>query len=310
MSKVYDVAQKYFTKVGDVRRMKDILKNASRPVCVDGKPVMCPAEIPLDMLRFPEYQKDRLRNINEEKIYLISNDFSVCRAGYVEVIPNMELGLFEVSDGMGRTIAADMAGIEYIQANIHLNVPQSEISKTGARLFSDQYSGVRPMKPSHQHTAKLILGDPIVKTLDKVAKKHNVIVTPSKDDRESGTPYVKSYSDVFDIAKVNGEEGLEFAFKVIKNAGWNIETYGYASYVLRTMKYIYQAYRGEKNIVIKLGKILRDFSPTGFNEAAHLKYPNREHRTACVLYADDLLAKQLKENNRIYYAGNKIKIGA
>lgn len=307
--KIYEVAEKYFSRKGDSRRVRDIIQNM-RPDTVDGKPCIGTAMVPVDMLRFPSYQADRLCNLNEEKIMSISSNFDLRRSGCIELVPNIQYGSFDVADGMGRTIAAEIAGIEYIRANIHLGIPQSEVERYGAGLYADQYDGVRPMKPCHQRLAKIILGDPCVTSLDQISKQHNVILIPTLEDKKSRRPHVKSYSDAMEIVKVNGKEGLDWAYRVIKSAGWDIETYGYASYVLRTLKFIYQVYGHEKGIVGKFGGILRQYSPTGFKEAAHLKYPDREPRTACVLYADDILSTAIGQQKRLYYAGNKIQKSA
>lgn len=310
MSKVYETAEKYFTRKGDNRRLNDILRNINNPETKDGKPVLGTAKVPIDMLRFPLYQRDRLVNRNTDKIRRISDHFDILRSGCIEIVPNPRYGLFDVADGMGRVIAADMAGIDYLRANIHLAVLQSEVESYGARLFSDQSDGVDPIKPSQSHLAKLILKDPVVTILDGLSRKYDVLITPTEEQKASGHPYVKSYSDAWAIAKVNGAAGLEFAYRVIQAAGWNLETYGYAAYVLRMLKFMYQAYGKEKGAVAKLGGLLREYSPTGFKEKAHLLYPQREVRTACALLADDMLKEYYGKKRRLHFAGNKVEISA
>ena len=166
------------------------------------------------------------------------------------------------------------------------------------------------MKAIHQHTAALVLNDPIVSVVDTLSRKYGVLISPTTKERRDGKVYLKSYLDALDIVKTNGPKGLEFAFKVIHHAGWDMETFGYSTYTMRTMKYIFQAYGEERKIVNIFGTLLRESSPTAFKERAHLAYPNRNYRVACVLYADDLLKERFGSRNRFAYVDNKISIVA
>lgn len=309
---IYSKATELFENKRDAREMKAVLANVNvTKKDKDGRAICGTVTAPLDMLRFPRYQKDRMNKLNEDKIYNISRNFDPGKAGYIEVIPNYEYGTLDVADGLGRVIAASLAGIEFISVNVHVNVAQEDIERYGASLYADQYDNVRAMKPCHQHTARLILGDPEVKVLDRVSSKCHVLVNPTKEDKEKGIPWVKSYSDALSIVKVNGAEGLEFAYKVIQRAGWDIEAYGYSAYALGMLKYVYQAYGKERAIVGKFGTLLRDYTPTKFKDEAHRKYPQRsDFRVSCALLADDMLKEIYGKKNRLVYVDNRIRVAS
>lgn len=310
IKRIYEIADEYFNRNGNLDRMHDLLANVDVMATENGQDILGTAKVPLSMLNFPRYQVDRLHFLNEEKIVSLSQNFDLRKAGYIDIIPNRERGSFDVCEGMGRVIAAHMCGRDYVLANVHLGVSDDEIERYGAELFRGQYDEVRPMKAVHQHTASLVLNDPVVSVVDRLANKYGILISPTSKERREGKVYLKSYLDALEIVKVNGAKGLDFAFKVIHHAGWDMETFGYSTYSMRMMRYIYQAYGEERKIINVFSSILRESSPTAFKERARDAYPKRNYRVACVLYADDLLKQRFGSRNRFAYVDNKISIVA
>ena len=309
MVKIYEIAAELFNRTGDKKRMEDIIQNIQKPTYRNGKMIMGVVDIPIDMLRLPSYQKDRLAHIDESKVTGLAANYDIERAGYIEVIPNWKKGAFDICDGMGRVIGGEIAGVKYIAANVHLNIPEDQVETAGAKLFNDQSLYTRHMRPVQQHTARMILGDEDVLTLDKVTKAHGVYISVDPGKRDAGIPYIRSYNDALSIVKVAGAEGLDFAYRVIELAGWKMEKTGYCSYVLYMLKYSYLAWGKEKKAAEEMGKLLKNYVPSVFKAAAQAKYPARDCRSACALYLDDQLRAQYhKTRKRLMWTGNKLAV--
>ena len=103
-----------------------------------------------------------------------------------------------------------------------------------------------------------------------------------------------SYTDTYSIVKVHGEKCLDFIFSIIDNAGWNKETNGYATFVMRALREVWIAHPNDrKEIHSFLSKELRQIDPALFSAEAKSKYPKRDHRVSCVLYVEDLVCDSL-----------------
>ena len=106
--------------------------------------------------------------------------------------------------------------------------------KFEAEYFIGQDSEVENVKPLEKHLARVIIGDPAAVTIDKLIKEYKISFTNTQGKR--GESILGSYTDTYSIAKNRGEKCLDFIFSIIKNAGWNHETNGYATFVMRALR--------------------------------------------------------------------------
>lgn len=215
-----------------------------------------------------------------------------------------------VVDGQGRIIVAPEKGLDHLNAIILMDAPEDpeERLKFEAEYFIGQDSEVENVKPLEKHLSRVIIGDSAAVSLDKLLNKYGIKFVATKGNREESV--LGSYTDTYSIVKVHGEKCLDFIFSIIDNAGWNKETNGYATFVMRALREVWIAHPNDrKEIHGYLSKELRQIDPALFSAEAKAKYPKRDHRVSCVLYVEDLVCDGLGIEKKIYVEnGKKVKI--
>jgi hypothetical protein len=226
------------------------------------------------------------------------------------LVPHPEEYRFAVVDGQGRCLVAPEKGMDRLNAIILMDAPEdlSERLKFEAKYFIGQDSEVENVKPLEKHLSRVIIGDSAAVSLDKLLKKYGIKFVTTKGNREESV--LGSYTDTYSIVKVHGEKCLDFIFSIIDNAGWNKETNGYATFVMRALREIWIAHPNERKEIHRfLSKELRQIDPALFSAEAKAKYPKRDHRVSCVLYVEDLVCDGLGIEKKIYVEnGKKVKI--
>jgi len=222
------------------------------------------------------------------------------------LVPHPEEYIFAVVDGQGRCLVAPEKGMERLNAIILMDAPEDldERLKFEAEYFIGQDSEVENVKPLEKHLSRVIIGDSAAVSLDKLLNKYGIKFVATKGNR--GESVLGSYTDTYSIAKVHGEKCLDFIFSIIENAGWNKETNGYATFVMRALRETWVIHPNErKEIHSFLSKELRQIDPVLFSSNAKTKYPKRDHRVSCVLYVEDLVCDGLGIEKKIYVDGTR-----
>jgi len=226
------------------------------------------------------------------------------------LVPHPEEYRFAVVDGQGRCLVAPEKGIDRLNAIILMDAPEDldERLKFEAEYFIGQDSEVENVKPLEKHLSRVIIGDSAAVALDKLLNKYGIKFVATKGNR--GESVLGSYTDAYSIVKVHGEKCLDFIFSIIDNAGWNKETNGYATFVMRALREIWIAHPNERKEIHRyLSKELRQIDPAHLSANAKTRYPKRDHRVSCVLYVEDLVCYGLGIEKKIYVEnGKKIKI--
>ena len=211
---------------------------------------------------------------------------------------------------MGRCLVAPEKGMDRLNAIILMDAPEDldERLKFEAEYFIGQDSEVENVKPLEKHLSRVIIGDSAAVSLDKLLNKYGIKFVATKGNREESV--LGSYTDTYSIAKVHGEKCLDFIFSIIENAGWNKETNGYATFVMRALREVWIAHPNDREKIHKfLSKELRQIDPALFSAEAKSKYPKRDHRVSCVLYVEDMVCDGLGIEKKIYVNnGKKVKI--
>ena len=287
------------------RRMEqfnDIMANV-KPMQTVGtgkgmKTVTGSAVVPISLC----YIDDRYQGMREhKKINKLRNKWDIRKLTPIVLVPHPEEYRFAVVDGQGRCMVSPEKGIDRLFATILLDAPESteERLKFEAEYFIGQDSEVENVKPIEKHLARVIIGDKAATCLDDLLKKYNIRFVSKRGNREESI--LGSYTDTYSIARVHGEKCLDFIFSIIDSAGWNKETNGYATFVMRALREIWVEYPEERIKVKKyLSKELRKIDPQLFSANAKSKYPKRDHRISCALYAEDLVSDGLGLEKRIY----------
>ena len=226
------------------------------------------------------------------------------------LVPHPEEYRFAVVDGQGRCIGAPEKGMDRLNAIILMDAPEdlNERLKFEAEYFIGQDSEVENVKPLEKHLSRVIIGDSAAVSLDKLLNKYGIKFVATKGNREESV--LGSYTDTYSIVKVHGEKCLDFIFSIIDNAGWNKETNGYATFVMRALREVWIAHPNDRKEIHRfLSKELRQIDPALFSANAKSKYPKRDHRVSCVLYVEDLVCDGLGIEKKIYVEnGKKVKI--
>ena len=226
------------------------------------------------------------------------------------LVPHPEEYIFAVVDGQGRCLVAPEKGMDRLNAIILMDAPEDldERLKFEAEYFIGQDSEVENVKPLEKHLSRVIIGDNAAVSLDKLLNKYGIKFVATKGNREESV--LGSYTDTYSIVKVHGEKCLDFIFSIIDNAGWNKETNGYATFVMRALREVWIAHPNDRKEIHRyLSKELRQTDPALFSAEAKAKYPKRDHRVSCVLYVEDLVCDGLGIEKKIYVEnGKKVKI--
>lgn len=226
------------------------------------------------------------------------------------LVPHPEEYIFAVVDGQGRCLVAPEKGMDRLNAIILMDAPEDldERLKFEAEYFIGQDSEVENVKPLEKHLSRVIIGDSAAVSLDKLLNKYGIKFVATKGNREESV--LGSYTDTYSIVKVHGEKCLDFICSIIDNAGWNKETNGYATFVMRALREVWIAHPNDRKEIHRyLSKELRQIDPALFSAEAKAKYPKRDHRVSCVLYVEDLVCDGLGIEKKIYVEnGKKVKI--
>lgn len=226
------------------------------------------------------------------------------------LVPHPEEYRFAVVDGQGRCLFAPEKGMDRLNAIILMDAPEdlNERLKFEAEYFIGQDSEVENVKPLEKHLSRVIIGDSAAVSLDKLLNKYGIKFVATKGNREESV--LGSYTDTYSIVKVHGEKCLDFIFSIIDNAGWNKETNGYATFVMRSLRETWVTHPNDRKEIHRfLSKELRQIDPALFSAEAKAKYPKRDHRVSCVLYVEDMVCDGLGIEKKIYVDnGKKVKI--
>ena len=178
--------------------------------------------------------------------------------------------------------------------------------KFEAEYFIGQDSEVENVKPVEKHLARVIIGDEAALTLDALFKKYKIKFVNSQGQREGSV--LGSYTDTYRIAKTHGGSCLDFIFSVIHRAGWDKESNGYSTAVMRSLREVWVAHPNDRPQIHNfLAEKLRQMDPVLFTSRARTKYPTRDQRVAGILYMEDLVCSGLHLEKRIYISGQKYK---
>ena len=241
-----------------------------------------------------------------KRINRLENKWDERKLTPIILVPHPEEYRFAIVDGQGRSKVAPKKGLDRLNAIILMDAPEEldERLKFEAEYFIGQDSEVENVKPLEKHLSRVIIGDEAAVSLDKLLNKYGIKFVGTQGKRKECI--LGSYTDTYAIAKVHGEKCLDFIFSIIKNAGWNKEANGYATFVMRAMREIWVAHPNDRSQIHKyLSKELRQIDPSLFSANARTKYPKRDHRVSCILYLEDIVCDGTGIEKKIYMSGER-----
>lgn len=294
----------------ETRRMEqfnDIMANI-KPMMIEGtgknqRVITGSAVVPLSCC-FVDEQYQGLRK--HKHLSKLENKWDKRKLTPITLVPHPEEYRFAIVDGQGRCLVAPKKGMDRLFATILMDAPDDpkERLKFEAEYFIGQDSEVENVKPLEKHPARVIIGDEPATILDKLLHIYGIKFVATKGNREESI--LGSYTDTYSIAKVHGEKCLDFIFSIINNAGWNKETNGYATFVMRALREIWIAHPNNREEIHNyLSEEFRQIDPQLFSANAKTKYPKRDHRVSCVLYTEDLVCDGIGVEKKIYVENDK-----
>lgn len=244
-------------------------------------------------LLYVDEQYQGLRN--HKRINKLVDNWDERKLAPITVVPHPEEYRFAVVDGQGRLMAAHKLKYKSLQALVLLDAPTdtNERLKFEATYFINQDEEIEHVKPLEKHPARVIIGDETALILEDLFKSYHITYTNSRRAREAGV--LGSYPTTYEIVKRNGRKCLEFIFSIIKNAGWDEEPNGYATFVTESLKDIWSKFPCDRERIYNyLSEEFRKIDPSLFSSRARTCYPMRKDtRKICKLYLEDLLIKEL-----------------
>lgn len=293
-----------------IERFNDVMANI-KPMMTKGKgktlhTITGSACVPLDLCYVDERYQGMRKHSNIKKL---ENNWDERKLSNITLVPHPEEHRFAIVDGQGRYMVAPTKNLDRLWATILLDAPEdyNERLKFEAGYFIGQDLEVENVKPFEKHLARVIIGEPAALILDGFLEEYGIKIISTKGKRDKSV--LGSYTDTYSIAKVHGEKCLQFIFSIISNAGWNNETNGFSTFVMRALREVWVAHPNNRTEIQEfLSKRLRQLDPALFNANAKTKYPKRDHRAACVLYLEDIVCDGLKLEKKIYIDEGKCKL--
>lgn len=258
---------------------------------------------PLSLL----YVDERYQGLRTHKqLAKLDRNFDVRKLTPITIVLHPEEYRCAIVDGQGRFRVAPNHGMNELNATVLLDAPDDpeERLKFEAAFFIGQDAEVERVKPLEKHPSRVIIGDKPAVILDKMFNKYGIKFVSSRGNR--GESILGSYTDTYSIAKQHGEKCLEFIFGIIQNAGWDKESNGYATFVMRSLKDTWIAHPMDRQKIHKyLSKKLREIDPSLFSSNARTKYPKRDTRSGCTLLVEDMICDGLGIERRLYFDDKK-----
>ncbi len=226
----------------------------------------------------------------------------------ITIVPHYDEHKFYIVNGFGRVIASQFQSpkYKYLSSIILLEVPKDieERRKYEADLFAYQDRETSKLTHLQLHGAKLILRIEEVRLLEKMRKKYMFSYSNTRGSKERGV--LGSYTETLALAKI-GESCFKFVFDILTKAGYDRQRNGYLTYLMRSLKDMWKLYEDDNGEMKKfLIRYLRQNTPLGIKAKSVTKYPLLDSRTACSMYMEDILVRNLDLQPRRESKGNKV----
>lgn len=258
---------------------------------------------PLSLL----YVDERYQGLRTHKqLSKLDKNFDIRKLAPIVIVLHPEEYRCAIVDGQGRYLVAPNHGMDALNAIVLMDAPDDpeERIKFEAEYFIGQDSEVERVKPLEKHLSRVIIGDKSAVILEKMFKKYGIRYVNTRGNR--GESVLGSYTDTYEIAKQHGEKCLEFIFGIIQNAGWDNESNGYATFVMRALRDAWIAHpANRRKIHTYLSKCLREIDPSLFSSNARSRYPKRDTRSGCTLLVEDMICDGLGIERRLYFDDKK-----
>lgn len=230
-------------------------------------------------------------------------------------VPHWEEGVVSIVDGNGRIVASaivDAEKYQYMYVLVILDAPQEPKArkKYEAQVFIEQ-NNIKIVTPLQKHGSNTVLEDEATIALNNAMKKYNVFFGNKHGGFRSENT-IGSYVQVYKIAKLHGQEGLEWVFDLLLKAGFDRKPNGYSKYIIKAINDLYTLYPERRDEIKELmSDYLRDYNPSGVKANAITAYPRLFEVTATSMFLEDVYTwlAGIKDKRRIVDENtNRVKV--
>lgn len=250
----------------------------------------------------------RVEGRNRKKYMTLKHEWDYNLMDALMVVPHYEECMFYVVDGLGRLTVAKELGIDKLDCVIIVGPDNPQERRMfEASIFLRQAIGTDPLRPAQMHKARIINGDPIATTIERVCSEYEIGILPTDTKDKRLGSYDRTYRLV---GKYGGEKCLRWVLDVIKFAGYREERRPYSG---RLMTVLAKFYDGYNDISAKaVGDFLRGKSPMIFQADAVSAYPKRAHNPEIpmILYLQDWAMNNYDKEIVFDLNGKKMKLVA
>lgn len=225
-------------------------------------------------------------------------------------VPHWEEGKIYLVDGYGRWIASqciDKEKYSELQVMIILSAPskKAERLKFEAEMYAFQNAQVAKMTPLQKHGAMLILHDPATEMLEHLKAEYGFSYRSTKGQRDESV--LGSYATTLNLCKVDEGRCACYVFDICRDAGFDRQANGYATYIMKGLADIYKLYAEDRyETEDLLSDELRGITPAILRSRAVTKYPMLDFRSALSLYLEDIVVNKLGLEQSREVVGTKV----
>lgn len=285
------------------RRLYSVMKSNIKPV--GGKFYV---SIPVELL-FADYRYQRFTSKGAKKVRNLVAKWNPAKMDALRVSLHDEECKAAVINGMHRLIAAIILGLDMIECEVVMGLPEdpTERLKAEAHIFVTQNDEVDLLKPHQKHNAGVLLGTPEYVALDKMTRKHGIVFKKTAGGRgKCKAGELAGYSTALRIAKTYGENRIDNIFCVICESRWNLSRQGFSNKVLNAINNVLRLHpQNVEDIMAKCIEYMKPITPAQFMAESLAAYPERTETEQCTLYLEDYLCDKLGLS-RVYLADKSI----
>lgn len=263
---------------------------------IKGGPVVI-ANIPARLMSFDtRYQIPE--RVNRSKVKLIQN-FDIRKMCPLVGVIHEDEGYVAILDGVGRLTATqsiDSEKYEILPVMLLMDAPENpkERLRFEAEYFAMQDDNNAKVKPYQKHGALVCCGD-----------YPAILIENAKSYYPDELSYKGQYQDYYRIAKRKGADALDFVLHILKESRMASKRYGVTRYLVRSIADMYRYYGSKVERVMI--DYLRPITAQQFKADAVHKYPKLSVDSACSLYSEDIVVKEMSlKHKRMIDENNKL----
>ena len=286
---------------GNIGELRGLLKAA-----MDAHLTAVIVRIPVELLEIDEsYQ---IPERTERSLTYLAGNWDDNKCLPLAGVPHFEEGKIYLYDGFGRWICSQMLPTpkKDLDVMVILNAPTEPEERRlyEATMYAFQNKDVAKMTAVQKHGAMLLMHDKGTEILESMKHKYGFEFVAQKGNR--GASILGSYTEALAICK-QGEDIADWMFNICRKSGFDRKANGYSTYVMRSLRDMFKLYPEDREDIEKvLVRYMRKVEPVFLKSEAVVKYPMIDCKTACSLFMEDIVVRELKAKHKRKVENGKV----